>query len=133
MRTGTHPAFAVAALLACVIPLAAHHAVSAEFDASKTVTFKGVVSKVEWINPHIFIHIDAKDEAGKSRTWTLQTLPPMFFKGSGLTKNVLLENKQEVTVSALPAKDGTQAYGFLIKLTFADGHTFNMAPQQEGK
>ena len=129
MRARNHLVLAVAAWLACVVPLAAHHAVTAEFDPNKTIAFKGVVSKVEWINPHIFIYVDVKDEAGKSRTWMLQSLPPLFFKGSGLTKDALLSNKEEVAVSAYPAKDGTQAYGFLLKLTFPDGHSFSMAPQ----
>lgn len=122
-----------AALLGCVLPLVAHHAVTAEFDPGKTINLKGVVSKVEWINPHIFVYVDVKDDSGKSTTWMLQSLPPLFFKGSGLTKDVLLSNKQEVSVEAYPAKDGSQAYGFLLKLTYPDGHSFNMAPPKQGK
>ena len=133
MRAGNPVLLAAAALLAGVLPVAAHHAVTAEFDPGKTITFKGVVSKVEWINPHIFVYVDVKDEAGKTRTWMLQSAPPLFFKGSGLTKNTLLSNNDEVTVSAFPAKDGTQAFGFLLKLTYPDGHFFSMAPQQPGK
>jgi len=133
MRAGNLQVLAAAALLACIVPLAAHHAISAEFDPSKTITFKGVISKVEWVNPHIFIYVDEKDEAGKTRTWMLQSVPPLFFKGSGLTKNVLLDNKDEVTVSAYPAKDGTPTFGFLLKLTYPDGHSFTMAPPQPEK
>jgi hypothetical protein len=135
MRAGSQLILAAATLLACVAPLAAHHAVTAEFDPGKTITIKGVVSKVEWINPHIFVYVDVKDEAGKMRTWMLQSVPPLFFKGSGLTKDSLLNNKDEVTVSAYPAKDGTQAYGFLLKLTYPDGHSLNMSPMapQPGK
>ena len=97
--------------------------------AAKTVTLRGVVSKVEWINPHIFIYVDVKDDAGKTTTWALQSLPPLFFRGSGLTKDVLLSNKQEVTFTANPAKDGSQAYGFLTKLGYPDGHVFSMSAQ----
>jgi hypothetical protein len=135
MRAGNRLVLAAATTLAlaCVVPLAAHHAVTAEFDPSRTITFKGVVSKVEWVNPHIFIYVDVKDEAGKTTTWMLQSAPPLFFKGSGLTKDSLLGNNEEVTVSAFPAKDGTQAYGFLLKLTYPDGHFFSMTPQQQEK
>ena len=129
MRAGSRLVLAAAVVLCCALPLLAHHAVTAEFDPNKTITLKGVVSKVEWINPHIFVYVDVRDDAGKTTTWMLQSLPPLFFKGSGLTKDVLLSNKQEVTVTAYPAKDGTQAYGFLTKVSYADGHFFSMAPQ----
>jgi len=116
-------------VLACALPVLAHHSFSAEFDSGKTVTLKGTVSKVDWINPHIFVYVDVKDDGGKTTTWALQSLPPLFFRGSGLSKDVLLSNKQEVTVTANPAKDGTKAYGFMTKLTYADGHVFSMSPQ----
>jgi len=121
--------WAAAAALACALPVIAHHSFSAEFDSGKTVTLKGVVSKVDWVNPHIFVYVDVKDESGKTTTWALQSLPPLFFRGSGLTKDVLLSNKQEVTVTANPAKDGSQAYGFMTKLAYPDGHVFSMSPQ----
>jgi len=133
MRKSLSRVLVAAALLASAAPLVAHHSFTAEFDPGKTLNLKGVVSKVEWINPHIFIYVDVKDEAGKTTTWQLQSLPPLFFKGSGLTKDVLLSNKQEVKIEANPAKDGTQAYGFLLKLTYPDGHFFTMAPPQQGK
>ncbi len=120
-----HRALAAAAALLCALPLAAHHAVSAEFNSDKMVTLKGVVSKVDWVNPHIFIYVDVKDESGKVSTWRLQSLPPMFFKGSGLTKDKLMDGS-EVTVTAFPAKDGTDDFGFLLKLTYPDGHFYNL-------
>jgi hypothetical protein len=129
MRTRNHLLLAAALVLLCAFPLLAHHAVTAEFDPGKTITVKGVVSKVDWINPHIFVYLDVKDDGGKTTTWMLQSLPPLFFKGSGMTKDVLLSNKQEATISAYPAKDGTQAYGFLLKVSYADGHFFSTAPQ----
>ncbi|HTB16996.1 MAG TPA: DUF6152 family protein [Bryobacteraceae bacterium] len=118
-------ALSAALALFAALPLVAHHAVSAEFDASKVVTLKGVVSKVEWVNPHIFIYFDAKDESGKVTTWRLQSAPPMFFKGSGLTKDKLLDGT-ESTVTAYPAKDGTDGFGFLLKLAYPDGHFYNL-------
>ncbi len=98
--------WAAVAALACALPVIAHHSFSAEFDSGKTVTLRGTISKVDWVNPHIFVYLDVKDDAGKTTTWALQSLPPLFFRGSGLTKDVLMSNKQEVTVTANPAKDG---------------------------
>jgi hypothetical protein len=129
MKAANRVSWASVAVLLSVLPLFAHHSFTAEFDGSKTVTLRGVVSKVDWINPHIFVYLDVKDDTGKTTTWALQSLPPLFFRGSGLTKDVLLSNKEEVTVTANPAKDGTHAYGFMTRLSYADGHVFSMSPQ----
>jgi len=125
MRKKVSLTLAAAAALLCSLPLVAHHAVSAEFNAEKVITLKGVVSKVDWVNPHIFIYLDVKDESGKVTTWRLQSVPPMFFKGSGLTKDKLLDGS-EATVTAYPAKDGTEAFGFVLKLAYPDGHFYNL-------
>jgi hypothetical protein len=125
MRTQRSLALAATAALFCALPLVAHHAVSAEFNADKVITLKGVVSKVDWVNPHIFIYVDVKDDSGKVTTWRLQSLPPMFFKNSGLSKEKLLDGV-EATVTAYPAKDGTDDFGFLLKLSYPDGHFYNL-------
>jgi len=125
VRTKKRLALAAVAVLASALPLVAHHAVSAEFDSSKVITLKGVVSKVDWVNPHIFVYLDVKDENGKVTTWRLQSVPPMFFKGSGLTKEKLVDGS-EATVTAFPAKDGTDAFGFLLKLAYPDGRVYNL-------
>lgn len=125
MKTKRRWSLVAAAVLFSALPVLAHHAVSAEFDSQKVVTFKGTVSRVDWVNPHIFVYIDVKDESGKISTWRLQSAPPMFFKGSGLTKEKLLEGG-EATVTAYPAKDGTDNFGFLLKLTYPDGHFYNL-------
>jgi hypothetical protein len=133
MRARYYGLLAAVLVVCCAIPLLAHHAVTAEFDPAKNVTIKGVISKVDWVNPHIFIYLDVKDESGNTKRWMLQSLPPLFFKGSGLTKDVLMNSKEEVTVNAFPAKDGTQAYGFMTRLTYPDGHFFATAPAADGK
>jgi hypothetical protein len=125
MRTKKRLVLSAAAVLLAAVPLVAHHAVSAEFNSDKIVTLKGVVSKVDWVNPHIFVYFDVKDDNGKVTTWRLQSLPPLFFKGSGLTKDKLLDGS-EATITAYPAKDGTDDFGFLLKLTYPDGHFYNL-------
>src|SRR5262249_8535962 len=104
---------------------AAHHSVTAEFDPHKSITLKGVITRVDWINPHIFVYLDVKDENGKVTTWELQSLPTRFFHNNGLTKAMLLNN-EVVTVTGYPAKDGTRAYAFLEKLTYADGRRYEL-------
>jgi len=77
-----------------------------------------------------------KDESGKMRTWRLQSLPPLFFKGRGLTKAKLLDGT-EATITAYPAKDGTDDFGFLLNLAYPDGHFYNLgggtAPEAPAK
>lgn len=102
---------ALAAAFACALPSFAHHAVSAEFDAAKVVTMKGTVSRVDWVNPHIFVYVDVKDDSGKITTWRLQSAPPMFFKGSGLTKEKL-SRAAKPPLPRIRRKMGPTASGF---------------------
>jgi len=119
---------ALSGVLLAALPVLAHHSFTAEFNPDQEWSATGVLTKVDWVNPHIFVYLDVKDDAGKTTTWELQSLPPLFFRGSGLTKDLMLSNKQEVTVTANPAKDGSRAYGFMTKLTYPDGHVFSMSP-----
>lgn len=125
---------AVFGLFLAASPALAHHSFQAEFNGKQTVTLKGVVSKVEWINPHVFIFVDVKDENGKMTTWSLESLPVLFLHRSGLTKAKLLGDGNEVVeVTAFPAKDGTKGFGFLTKITYADGHFYDLMPGAEDR
>ena len=101
------------------VPVWAHHAFSAEFDAKKPVKLKGKVSKMEWINPHAWIHIDVKGEDGKIEKWMIEGGTPNTLLRRGFTKNSLLPGT-EIVVDGYQAKDGTnKANG--RDLTLADG------------
>ena len=111
--------FAVAAGLAISTPLLAHHSLAAEFDESHPVTLKGVISKVEWVNPHVYLYIDLSDADGKVSTWSVETFPPNTLRRGGLTKEKLGLG-QSVTLLAYQARNLTQL-AFLRKIAFADG------------
>ena len=111
--------FAAAALLAATRPAQAHHAFAAEFDADKPIKFKGTVTKMEWINPHAWIHIDVKGDDGTVTSWMIEAAAPNSLLRRGWTKNSLPAGT-EIMVEGFQAKDGAnRANGSII--TFADG------------
>ena len=119
--------FAVVLVAATLVVVAgsvsAHHSVSGQYDASRSLTLTGVISKVDWINPHIYLHIDVKEKDGAVTTWTLSTLPTAMMRRAGLTKESLQGQPGEVvTINAIAARDETKKLGWISKITYADGH-----------
>jgi len=111
--------FAAGALLLAGVPAWAHHAFSAEFDTDKPIKFKGTVTKMEWINPHAWIHIDVKGEDGKVTEWMIEAAAPNSLLRRGWTKNSLPVGT-EIVVEGFQAKDSAnRANGSVI--TFTDG------------
>jgi len=119
--------FAVVLVAATLVVVAgsvsAHHSVSGQYDASRPLTLTGVISKVDWINPHVYLHLDVKDKDGAVTTWTLSTLPTAMMRRAGLTKETLQGQPGEVvTIAAIAARDETKKLGWISKITYADGH-----------
>ena len=109
-------AFAVAA---AAVPVIAHHSFAAEFDAKKPVKLRGTVTKMEWINPHSWIHIDVKTPDGKVESWMVEGGAPNALLRRGWNKNSLLPGT-EILVEGFQAKDGAmRANG--RDITFPDG------------
>jgi hypothetical protein len=96
---------AAAFLLALTWPAAAHHSFAAEYDSTKTVTVKGTIQKLEWVNPHAYFWVDVKDENGKVTTWAFESLSPNALARQGWNRNSLKKG-EEVTVQGYLAKDG---------------------------
>ena len=106
-------------LLLAAVPVWAHHAFAAEFDAKKPLKLQGRVTKVEWINPHSWIHLDVKNQDGTVTNWMVEGGSPNALIRRGMTKNSLPEGT-EILVDGYQAKDGSnRANG--RDITFADG------------
>jgi hypothetical protein len=97
----------------------AHHAFAAEFDATKPIKLRGIVVKMEWINPHTWIHLDVKTPKGPVERWMIEGGPPNALYRRGFTKDSL-PNGVEIVVEGFRAKDGSLK-GNGRDLTFADG------------
>jgi hypothetical protein len=107
-------------LAVTAIPVLAHHSFSSEFDANKKISITGVISKVELINPHGYVHVDVTDpQSGKVTTWLFETHGPGQLRRMGLTREVV---GQRCVVEGYAAKDGS-SFAWGTKYAFEDGRT----------
>jgi hypothetical protein len=119
MRINVAVGVAVASLLVSAAPVFAHHAFAAEFDAKKPVKMRGTVTRMEWINPHAWIHIDVKEPDGKMVQWMIEAGTPNTLFRRGFTKDSLSVGT-EILVDGYQSKDGSnRANG--RDVTFPDG------------
>jgi len=117
-------------LLAVVVPVWAHHAFSAEFDANKQVNFHATVTRMEWTNPHVWIHVDVKQPNGMVEKWAIEAGTPNVLFRRGFSKESLLPGTQ-IVVDGYRAKDGShRANG--RNLTLPDGRTLFLGSSGTG-
>jgi hypothetical protein len=121
---------AILGLLAAAVPALAHHAFAAEFDTAKPLALRGVVTTMEWVNPHSWIHIDVKGADGTPVNWMIEGGSPNALLRLGFTKNALLPG-MEIIVDGYQAKDGTNK-GVGRSLTFADGRKLFLSESEPG-
>ena len=128
MRMGLLGSVVGVGVLLAAMPVLAHHSFAAEFDANKPVTLKGTLTKMEWTNPHGWIHIDVNSPDGKVESWAIETGAPNALLRRGLRKTDFPVGT-EVTVQGFRAKDGTNtANGRTV--TTAEGKNFFMGSSQ---
>ena len=109
----------IGGLLALAAPAWAHHSFAAQYDSERLETFTGVITKVEWTNPHIYIHMDVKDASGKVNSWAMEGYPPNTLKRTGFPRSILKEG-DTITITAYLAKDGSNTAAGR-EITFSDG------------
>ncbi len=116
----------IAALsLGLSLPAFAHHSAAAEFDVNRSFDLSGVITKIEWTNPHAHFYMDVADADGKVTNWNLELASPNVLIRNGWTRNSLKPG-DKVSVTGLQAKDSSTA-GYANSITFPDGR--KLAPR----
>ena len=122
----------VVAMLGAPLALA-HHSLSGQFDTTKSFQITGVVSRVDWINPHTQVFVDVKQANGTTITYKLESLPVAMMRKSGLSKSDLVGDGRPVVIDAHPARGDTPHLGYLLHIRLPDGRDiqFSKVPGAE--
>ena len=105
----------------------AHHSVAGQFDVARTATLEGVISDIEWINPHIYIHLDVANDAGEIENWRLESVPPSYLRKARITRDMLMGGGETVAIDVLLPHDETPLLGFVRIIHYPDGHEYRLA------
>ena len=129
MRVKLAVLLAAAGLLIAVFQGYAHHSGAAVFDPNKKLDMTGVVTKVEWTNPHAHFFMDVKDSAGKAVNWNLELASPNVLSRNGWKRNSIKEG-DIVTITGSQARDGSN-FGTAQTIVFPDGRKLNFLTAYE--
>ena len=110
-------------------PVFAHHSFAAEYDGNKQVTYQGVVTEIDWRNPHAYIYLDAKDDQGKVTKMTIEGHPPNILHRTGWTKSAI-KPQDEISVTGWASRDGTSRMAGR-EVTLSDGKKLFWGPPSQ--
>ena len=112
---------------AVAAPAIAHHSFGVAFDATKTVTLTGTITKIEWTNPHTHVHADVKEADGRVVSWKFEGYPPTVLARTGWKRDVTIKVGDTITMFGYRARDGS-AFAHLREVTLADGKRLFFGP-----
>ena len=114
------------AVLAAVPRADAHHAVSSQYEWDKPTRWEGIVKKVDWINPHVYLYLEVASENDKSQIWRFETIPPGMLKRMGISKLDLLGRGEVIKIDGLPAREEHRLGGSVIRIIYPDGRVYQL-------
>jgi len=120
-------------LLLATASLWAHHSPTAIFDMGKRISVTGTLTKIDWVNPHISIAMEAKGDGGKLDHWTFESNPPSWYRSVGMGRADFAKAiGQTVTVEGVRARNGT-LYGYMQKIKLPDGTLLELISNADPK
>ena len=131
MRVKLSVLVTAAGLLLSGLPVFAHHSGAAEFDSTKKINLTGVVTKVEWTNPHAHFLMDVKDSSGNVANWNLELASPNILIRNGWKRNSIKAGDM-VSITGSRAKDNSNV-GIAQTIVFPDGHKLNFLSADDAK
>ena len=105
----------------------AHHSVTGVFDGTDCFELTGTITEIEWVNPHVFVHLEVENDDGARTRWELETAPTSMFRNGGITKAMLQGDGQPVTITGIRALDKSLEFGWIHRITYADGHFYDIS------
>lgn len=109
------------------VAASAHHSVTGQFDPERRVELHGVVTKVDWINPHTYLHLAVTNDDGTTTDWRLESAPTAMLRKARITPDMLMDGGSPVTIEAIMARDGTANLAWLYYIEFSDGRTYRLS------
>ena len=103
-----------------------HHSVHGVFNPEAPFSVTGTVTDVDWINPHVFVHVKTTGANGEATAWRLETVPAGALRGAGITPEMLIAEGQQVTVTGILAHKDPHM-GWIHRITYEDGHFYQMS------
>ena len=127
--TLTRPVMAVACALTLAASASAHHNMTTQFDLNQRFSVNGSLTKVDWRNPHIYLYVEVRNDAGRPEVWAFEGPSPSFFRQNDVERADFERSlAKPVMVDASRSRDGSHA-GLLRQIALADGKVVSMCPQ----
>ena len=120
-------AFALACAVLVPSGVEGHHSFGVAFDANKTVTLTGTITKIDWTNPHTHVWADVKDKSGKVVNWKFEGYPPNVLSRTGWTRDKTIKVGDTITMFGFLARDGSP-FAHLREVTVPDGRKLFFGP-----
>jgi hypothetical protein len=89
-----------------------------------------VIVKVDWINPHTYLHLEVSNADGSTVSWRLESAPTAMLRKARITPAMLMDNGSVVTIDAIRARDGTENLAWLYRIDYSDGHSYQLSGER---